>query len=69
LKKITDVRQLINSSGKKILLEVDGGVTVDNAGSIFGAGADILVGGASVFKSADYVSTIHALKNSGSSKK
>lgn len=66
LKKIAAVRQLIATSGKNILLEVDGGVTVENAGSISGAGADILVGGASVFKSADYSSTIRALKNNGS---
>lgn len=66
LKKIADVRQLITSSGNSILLEVDGGVTVDNAGSICGAGADILVGGASVFKSPDYALAIRALKNPGS---
>lgn len=69
LKKIADVRQLINTTGKKILLEVDGGVTVENAGSILGAGADVLVGGASVFKSNDYASAIRALKNSNSQKK
>ncbi len=69
LKKIADVRKLITSSRKDILLEVDGGVTVDNAGSIFAAGADILVGGASVFKSPDYASTIRALKKSVPSQK
>lgn len=63
LKKIAEVRQLIASSGNSILLEVDGGVTVDNAGAIFEAGADILVGGASVFKSPDYALTIRALKS------
>lgn len=65
LKKIADVRQLINSSGKSILLEIDGGVTIENASSICRAGADILVGGASVFKSRDYEKTIRTLKNSG----
>lgn len=65
LKKIADVRQLISSSGNGILLEVDGGVTVDNAGEICGAGADILVGGASVFRSPDYALAIRALKNPG----
>lgn len=63
LKKIADVRRLIDSSGKKILLEVDGGVTVENAGSIHKAGADVLVGGASVFKSPDYASAIYSLRN------
>jgi len=65
LKKIADVRQLIDASGKRILLEIDGGVTIENAGLICKAGADILVGGASVFKSSDYGSTIRSLKNPG----
>ncbi len=64
LKKIADVHHLICTSGKNVLLEVDGGVTVDNAGSIFAAGADVLVGGASVFKSNDYASAINYLKKS-----
>lgn len=66
LGKIAGVRKLIDSSGKGILLEVDGGVTVDNAGSIKKSGADILVGGASVFKSPDYASAVSSLKDSPS---
>jgi ribulose-phosphate 3-epimerase len=64
LKKIAEVRQLIDRSSQNIELEIDGGVTIENASSICQAGADILVGGASVFKSPDYALTIRLLKNS-----
>lgn len=49
--------QLLNVS-----IEVDGGVTLDNAKLIVEAGADILVAGSTVFKAADPMATIAALK-------
>lgn len=62
LDKIAAVRRMIDSTGRKILLEVDGGATLENAAQIKNAGADILVGGASVFKSPDYGAAIKGLK-------
>lgn len=58
LKKINQVRRLIDSSGKNILLEVDGGITVDNISSIAHAGADVFVIGSAIFNSSNYNLTI-----------
>ncbi len=64
LKKISTLRREIDASGRKILLEVDGGVNVQTAPSIIAAGADVLVAGSAVFAgaAADYARTIAALK-------
>ncbi len=62
LDKIRALKQMINESGSATLIEIDGGVTLDNAGVILQAGADVLVAGNTVFKSADPVGTIAALK-------
>ena len=62
LDKIAAVRRMLDSTGRKILLEVDGGATLENAAQIRKAGADILVGGSSVFKSQDYGAAIKGLK-------
>ena len=53
---------MINEKGLNVLIEVDGGVTLDNAQSIMEAGADVLVAGSTVFKSSDPVATIADLK-------
>lgn len=65
LEKIKDLRQLINITGSKALIEIDGGVTLENAASILEAGADVLVAGNTVFKSSDPLQTIQQLKNCG----
>ena len=62
LQKITELRKMIELAGAVTLIEVDGGVTLDNAPSIIAAGADVLVAGNTVFKSADPLSTIASLK-------
>ncbi len=62
LHKIRALKQLINERGANTLIEIDGGVTLENAPSILQAGADVLVAGNTVFKSADPVATIAALK-------
>ena len=49
--KITQVREIIINSGKRILLEVDGGIKLDNAKDIVNAGADVLVVGSGIFSS------------------
>jgi ribulose-phosphate 3-epimerase len=62
LKKITSARQLIDRTKSRALLEVDGGVKVDNAAQVLDAGADILVAGSAIFESQDYAATIAALR-------
>ncbi|MFD2921499.1 ribulose-phosphate 3-epimerase [Terrimonas rubra] len=61
LTKIRDLRQLITDRSLPTLIEVDGGVTLENAAQIVEAGADVLVAGSSVFKSVDPIATIAAL--------
>lgn len=60
--KIKEVSALIIKSGRDIELEVDGGVTEENASAIARLGANVLVGGSSVFKSTDPTKTIRVLK-------
>ena len=60
--KIKALKQMILASGSKALIEIDGGVTLDNAASIIAAGADVLVAGNTVFSAADPVAAIAALK-------
>nr|MBI3614369.1 ribulose-phosphate 3-epimerase [Nitrospirota bacterium] len=62
LDKIARARQLIDQTGSGALIEVDGGVKVDNAGRIIEAGADVLVSGSAIFCSADYGAVIGALR-------
>lgn len=65
LQKIKSLKAMIQQTGSSALIEIDGGVTLDNAASIIAAGADVLVAGNTVFKSADPVATIAALKKIG----
>ncbi|PIY33705.1 MAG: ribulose-phosphate 3-epimerase [Bacteroidetes bacterium CG_4_10_14_3_um_filter_42_6] len=60
--KIIRLKQLILDSGSHALIEVDGGVTTENAPKLVAAGADVLVAGNSVFKSKNPSLTIHLLK-------
>ena len=62
LEKIKQLRKMIDERGLKVLIEIDGGVTMENASSIIAAGADVLVAGNTVFKSADPIATIAQLK-------
>ena len=64
LDKIRRARALIDGTGLPILLEVDGGVKVDNAGAIVAAGADILVAGSAIFEApgCDYKNTIARMR-------
>jgi ribulose-phosphate 3-epimerase len=63
LKKIKDLRKLIDERNPEIKIEIDGGVTLDNAKIILEAGADVLVAGNTVFSSPDPKKTIHQLKS------
>jgi len=60
--KIIRLKQLIIDSGSHALIEVDGGVTLENAPKLVAAGADVLVAGNTVFKSKNPSLTIHLLK-------
>jgi ribulose-phosphate 3-epimerase len=62
LHKIKRLRELIDEQSLHVKIEIDGGVTLDNARSILEAGADVLVAGNTVFRSADPTATIAALK-------
>jgi len=60
--KIKQLKEMINEQLLNVKIEIDGGVTLENAKSILDAGADVLVAGNTVFKSADPLATIAALK-------
>ncbi|MDE3252698.1 MAG: ribulose-phosphate 3-epimerase [Bacteroidota bacterium] len=62
LSKIAELKKMITDKNLATLIEIDGGVTLENAPSILAAGADVLVAGNTVFKSADPTATIAALK-------
>jgi len=63
LNKIKQLRNMINERSLNIKIEIDGGVTLENAQSILAAGADVLVAGNTVFKSANPTETIAKLKS------
>ncbi len=65
LAKIAKASQMLASITPKPLLEVDGGVTLENIEDITQAGANVIVAGATVFGSKDYQKTITALKAAG----
>ena len=48
--KVRRCRQLLGGTGSRALIEIDGGVTPDNARALTGAGADVLVAGSAVFR-------------------
>jgi ribulose-phosphate 3-epimerase len=62
LQRITSVRAMIDRIGSRALLEVDGGVKIDNAAQVLAAGADVLVAGSAIFSSRDYAATIAAMR-------
>jgi len=64
MSKIKQLRKMIDERGLKVLIEIDGGVTLENAASIVAAGADVLVAGNTVFRSKDPKAAIAELKKS-----
>ncbi len=62
IQKIKELRGMIDEKGLGVKIEIDGGVTLENAKSIVDAGAHVLVAGNTVFASADPKTTIHQLK-------
>ena len=67
LEKISELRQLIDASGRDIELEVDGGVNRETAAQVIAAGAHVLVAGTATFKGGPslYAENIAALREAG----
>lgn len=63
IEKIKQLRSICNAKGLQTHIEIDGGVTLENAASIIQAGADVLVAGNTVFKSQNPIETIATLKS------
>lgn len=62
LEKIRQLKKMITERNLNVLIEIDGGVTLDNAREIIDAGADVLVAGSTVFKASDPSNAIKKLK-------
>jgi len=60
--KIRAARELKNTQGMSLLIEVDGGIKVDNAAEVIAAGAEVLDSGSGVFGTRDYAATIAGLR-------
>ena len=65
IKRVRQLRRMIEESGSHALIEVDGGVNGTTAPRLVRAGVDVLVSGSYVFGAADPIRTIHDLKNLG----
>ena len=63
LPKIAEVRRLIEASGRDIMLEVDGGVKIDNIAKVAAAGADTFVAGSAIYGAKDYTAAITAMRD------
>jgi len=62
INKIRETREYIKSSGKDIILEVDGGIKVDNIAEVAAAGANAFVAGSAIFNSQNYQATINNMR-------
>lgn len=62
IRKVKRLRKMIDDAGTHTLIEIDGGVQGETAPRLVKAGADVLISGSYVFKSADPHATIEALK-------
>ncbi|MGW8323310.1 MAG: ribulose-phosphate 3-epimerase, partial [Thermodesulfobacteriota bacterium] len=62
LDKVRDVRAMLDRLDRQVLLEVDGGIKIDNIGKVARAGADAFVAGSAIFGSDDYAQTIARMR-------
>jgi ribulose-phosphate 3-epimerase len=62
LRKIAEVRRMIDASGREVRLEVDGGVKIENIKAAAAAGADTFVAGSAIFGSKSYAETIKEMR-------
>jgi ribulose-phosphate 3-epimerase len=65
VQKVEKTKLLLQKAGSKALIEVDGGIDIHNASSLFRAGMNVLVTGTAVFKSKDPAGMISKLKHAG----
>lgn len=63
LPKVSEVRKMIEATGKEIDLEIDGGINLENAPLVKNAGANVLVAGSTVFNEPDRRAIIEKLRN------
>ena len=63
IQKVAKLRALADQHNPDLIIEVDGGVNIENAPNLYSAGADMLVAGSFVFKSDDPSGTIQSLKD------
>ncbi len=61
--RIKELKNIINEKNPNCLIEVDGGVNLNNIKSVFDNGADVAVAGSAVFNSKDPIETIRTMKN------
>ncbi len=62
LKKVSQTKELINKTGSKALIEIDGGLNLENATDAIEVGVDVIVAGSSILKAEDVTQTINAFK-------
>ncbi len=62
MKKITDLRKLLDELKPSVRIAIDGGVTLDNIGDLRKAGADFFIAGSAVFKAPDIEQRVRDLK-------
>jgi ribulose-phosphate 3-epimerase len=62
LAKVAELKELLVDAGSEALIEIDGGVSLDNAVPLIEAGADVLVAGSFVFNSPDPVATLAEMR-------
>ena len=63
LKKVHQLKLMIEETGSEALIEVDGGVNLETGRQLVDAGADVLVAGNAIFKAPDMIDMIHKMKN------
>lgn len=62
LAKITEVRKLIDARKPGVLIEVDGGIKIDNIATVVQAGGEVIVSGSGIFKTPSYAETIRQMR-------
>ena len=62
--RIAELKEIIKKKNAHCVIEVDGGVNVDNAAKLFESGVNVLVAGSAVFNTPNPIETIHRMLNS-----
>jgi ribulose-phosphate 3-epimerase len=65
LPKVRAIRTMIDATGRDIALEIDGGISAQNAAAVTEAGAHVLVAGNAVFSHSNYTEAIAAIRREG----